>query len=354
LAIIETLIDQHSEDQGLIRQRGRLLADLGDILSDQGRYSQAKQVYEEAFKITEQQSDLGAQSVVIAQLGELERQQGNYTQARLRYSRALEIDRVLANPADIAIDLHQLGTIAQDQEDWAEAERYYRESLTIKEQLGDAALAATTCNQLAIVARRSDRPDEAEGWYKRALELIEKVNPGGSDHANYLNNLSYLLVNEVQRGNAEQGRLAEARSNAEKALAIKEKLDASSEIWKTLSILADIAALEGRTEEAQVYRRRERETFAAFEGNRYHIDQQHGQLIAAIVAASKGDTQARANVEAALPDAEKNGWRITDATQRIWAGERDWHSLVEGIDSNSALLILRVLETIAEPEEIQG
>ncbi|HYT35409.1 MAG TPA: hypothetical protein VEL69_10250, partial [Ktedonobacteraceae bacterium] len=36
-------------------------------------------------------------------------------------------------------------------------------------------------------------------------------------------------------------------------------------------------------------------------------------------------------------------------TRRIWAGERDWHSLVEGIDSNSALLILRVLETIAQP-----
>ena len=67
----------------------------------------------------------------------------------------------------------------------------------------------------------------------------------------------------------------------------------SSEIWNTLGILADIADLEGRAEDARDYRRRERETFAAFEGNRYHIDQQHGQLIAAIAAAAKGNKEAR-------------------------------------------------------------
>lgn len=41
-------------------------------------------------------------------------------------------------------------------------------------------------------------------------------------------------------------------------------------------------------------------------------------------------------------------WRITDAVQRIWAGERDWHALAEDLDRNSALLVLRVLETLAE------
>ena len=145
-------------------------------------------------------------------------------------------------------------------------------------------------------------------------------------------------------------RLAEAKRYAGQALAIRETLDASSKIWSTLSILGDIADLEGRAEEARDYRRREREVFAAFEGNRYHIDRQHGQLIAVIAAAAQGDTQAQAKVEAALPELEKHGWHIVDATRRIWAGERDWHSLVEDLDSQDALLILRVLETIAQPE----
>jgi hypothetical protein len=42
---------------------------------------------------------------------------------------------------------------------------------------------------------------------------------------------------------------------------------------------------------------------------------------------------------------------IASATRRVWAGERDWHTLVEDIDTDSALFILRVLETIAAPEE---
>jgi hypothetical protein len=76
--------------------------------------------------------------------------------------------------------------------------------------------------------------------------------------------------------------------------------------------------------------------------------QQHGALIAAIAAAAQGDAQARAAVEAALPQLEANGWGITDATRRIWAGEREWGALVEELSGQEALFVLRV------PEEIGG
>jgi hypothetical protein len=97
-----------------------------------------------------------------------------------------------------------------------------------------------------------------------------------------------------------------------------ETLDASSGIWATLGILADIAEMEGRTEAAQGYRRRERGTFAAFAGNRYHIDREHGPLIAAIAAAATGDQQARETVEAQLPQLEAKGWHIEAATEVTW------------------------------------
>jgi len=239
--------------------------------------------------------------------------------------------------------------VAQEQEERDEAERCYRESLALKERLSDERGAAMICNQLAIVAEGANRPTEAEGWYKRALELYERVQSSGFEYAFVLNNLASLLKNEVKASYAPVARLTEARGYAERSLAIKETLDASAEIWATLGVLADIADLEKRTEAARGYRRRERETFAAFEGNRYHIDRQHGELIAAIAAAAKGNVQAREKVEANLPKLEKSGWQIADATGRIWAGERDWHSLVEGVDRNSALLVLRVLETIDQP-----
>jgi hypothetical protein len=129
--------------------------------------------------------------------------------------------------------------------------------------------------------------------------------------------------------------------------------DASSGVWSTLSILANIADLEGHAEEARNYRLRERETFAAFEGNRYHIDQQFGKLIAAIAATAQGNAQEREAIEEALAGLEERGWKIADPTRRIWSGERDWHSLAEDLDGQDALLILRVLETIERPAEAQ-
>ena len=102
-----------------------------------------------------------------------------------------------------------------------------------------------------------------------------------------------------------------------------------------------------------MFRRKHRED--EFERElRYHIDRQHGQLIAAVAAAAKGDAQARNKVEAALPEFEAHGWHIAAATQRIWAGERDWHSLAEDLDREEALLILRVLETLQEQQEETG
>lgn len=354
LTVIDALIKQRSQDQECIRQHGALLTDLGDVLRNQGKYKQAKEAYEESLGIDKQLNDVRGQSVNLIQLGTLALRRQEYAEAQSRYIEALNNFRTLNEPRSESVAWHQLGRVAEEQQDWAEAERCYRESLALKERLGDAALIATSCNQLAFVAKYTNRLIEAEAWWKRSLELLERVNEYSLDRAKCLNNLAILLVSEVQAGHVEQVRLKEAQNYAKQSLAIKETLDASAEIWAALAALADIADLEGRTEEARTYRRRERETFAAFEGNRYHIDRQHEQLIADIVAAAKGETQVRTKVEAVLPQYEAKGWRITNATHRIWVGERDWDSLVEDLDSSDALLILRVLETIAQPEDAQS
>jgi len=353
LKVIDALIRLQPDHQSFIRQRGFLLADLGDALVTQGKYSRARVAYEEALDVARQEGDLRPQAVALGQLGTLALLQRDYAEARSRYVEALGRFHELGEPQMEAVAWHQLGRVADEQKEWAEAERCYRESLAIEERLGDWALAATTCNQLAIVAEGAGRPDEAEGWYKRTLELDEQVHPGSPD-STHLNNLANLLVNEVRAGRAAKTRLAEAKSYAERALAVRETLDASSDIWRTLNILANIADLEGQAEEARDYRHREREAFAAFEGNRYHIDRENGQLIAAIAAAAKGDAEAREAVEEVLPELEEDGWEIAGATRRIWAGERDWHALVEDLDSEEALLVLRVLEMIGEANDIQA
>src|SRR6266567_1758971 len=183
LKVIDALIGKQPDNRGYLRQRGALLTDLGNVLSDQGKYSQAREVYEDALKIDKQLDDLRNQAVDLGQLGTLAMKQRDYVETKLRHREARVIFHTLGEPAMEAVAWHQLGRVAEEQEEWAEAERCYREALTLDEQQGNAASAARTCNQLAIVAKDSGRPDEAEGWYKRTLELDEQVQPGGPLHA---------------------------------------------------------------------------------------------------------------------------------------------------------------------------
>lgn len=68
------------------------------------------------------------------------------------------------------------------------------------------------------------------------------------------------------------------------------------------------------------------------------------------IAAAVGDESVRAKIEPVLPRLEEQGWRLSDAARRIWAGERDAAALTAGIDGNSAQLVRRVLELLAGHE----
>ena len=260
LSIIDALLSQDTENQYYINQRGTILCDLGDILGEQGEYIDAKEAYEQALTVHTSTNNLRGQAVVSGQLGNLALRRRNFDEAQSRYLKALDNFRTLGEPEMQAVAWHQLGRVAEEQKEWAEAERCYRESLAIRERLGDTAGVAQTCNQLAIVAESAGRPVEAEGWYKRTIKLDEQVQAGSLSHAMSLNNLAVLLVTEVTAGRAAKNRLVEARRYAEQAKIIKEQPGVSAEIWTTFSILAQIADLEERPEEAQDYRRRERES----------------------------------------------------------------------------------------------
>lgn len=72
-------------------------------------------------------------------------------------------------------------------------------------------------------------------------------------------------------------------------------------------------------------------------------------LLRDAAAVARGDDASREQIEAALPGLEENGWRLTEAVQRIWAGEREAEALTADVDPNSALLIRRILQLIDAP-----
>lgn len=350
IAFLDPLLAQEPEDRSLRIIHATLLGNLGSVLSELGHYAQAQAHYEQALQEQQAMQDTSNAAVTLEKLGDLALLRRDYDQARSRYQQALQRSQAIGDPVGQAVAWHQLGMVAHEQRAWTEAERCYRESLTLKERIGDTAGVASTCNQLALVAKNAGRPAEAEGWYQGALERIERVELGGIDHAMYLGNLAGLLVGEVRAGRAERTRLAEARRYLEQIRHIMERPGVSAEIWNAYGLLADVAELEEQPEVARDYRRRERESFAAFAGNRNEFDQQHSSLIIeTMVAAARGDAQAQAAVAASFPILEEKGWHVSEGVQRIWQGERDWQMLADGLDLGSALLLLRVLETLASP-----
>jgi tetratricopeptide (TPR) repeat protein len=321
-----------------------LLNGLGDSLTSQGHFVDAQKAYEDGLEVTKKVNNLRGQGVTLAQLGKLALHQRNYVLAQQRYKEAIQLFQPLGEKIIEATCYHQLGVISERQRHWSSADQYYRQSLVLREHLNDETGAAQTCNQLAVVAYSDGRPIEAESWFQRALKYAHVLPDLG---ATVLNNLATFLKNEIQAGRQPRERLIDARILAQQALKITETIEASTEVvWNTPLTLAQIAELDGSVEEARTYSRRARETFAQFAGNRWHIDQQHGRLITDIANTVLGNQQARTSIEHALPHFEKNGWQIAEATRRIWAGERDWHSLCQNSDLNSALLVLRVLEEI--------
>ena len=180
LSVIEALLSNQPENESYIRTHGHVLTIFADLLTDQGKYSQAREAYEAALEIAKQQGDLRSQGVKLGQLGTLAQEQHDYAKARgaLVMRKRYNSSTGWANQ-----DMRQSHginwvSVAKGAEKMGRrAERCYRESLAIEEQLGNAAGAAVTCNALGVVARLASRPVVAEGWCLRGLELIGKVDP---------------------------------------------------------------------------------------------------------------------------------------------------------------------------------
>ncbi len=347
--------DQLEEDDEVKRKRSVCLTDLADALAEQGRYAEARQAYEDGLKVDEVLNDLRSQGVTLGQLGTLAMREGKLPEATDRYRAALALFQQLREPASEAVAWHQLGRVFEAARQWDDAERHYRESARIEEERGNLAGAAQTWNQLANVNRMAGKPDAAERWYRKAIEGGRALgNP--KELAPELNNLASLL-------RTQPGRLAEARQLAEEALAIKQTLDpGAAGIWKTYTILADIATQEAHATtdarrqaalhaQARDHRRLAREAQRNFAGTRYQL-RQHAALILGTVVAIH-DPKHRQGLEQALPALEQRGWtKLVAAIRRILAGERDADTLCAELDTEDSMIVDTILAGVADPSTL--
>jgi tetratricopeptide (TPR) repeat protein len=365
--------EQEQQDTEVMYTRSTLLVDLGDMLRYQGQYAPAKQAYEEAQQIATNSNDQRGEAIAMTQLGSLALAQKDYEGALKKFYAARDLFDTLGERALKATVLHQMGVASSDlalairgkraghigssplppvlsveseQAILAEAEHAYRESLKLSEQLGDDIAAAGTCFQLGILGERNSRYDEAKEWYTRALDMFERAAPGSHSLMVCLNGLAHLLINPDYPDR--MAHLTEAHRDSDQALQMSEKLPVEDMTWTLYRVRATIAELEGQSEIAESYWRREREVYAAFPPHCDEIDRTYGAFIKNIAAAAGGDGQARAQVDAELVpfDANEQMRPFAVAIRHIMAGERDWHALSKDIVPQNALVLRRVLESL--------
>lgn len=338
--------EQLRASDGVKQLLSALRSDLADALTAQGEYAEARAQYELGVEISRELKDLRTQGIILAQLGALAILEGDLADAVRRYHEALELFRRLGEPRSEAIFQHQLGVVFQRAEQWEQAEQHYRESVRLKEQHGDLAGAARTLNQLALVSQSAGKLAAAETWYRKAIENFRTVGDATSP-AKCLSNLADLL-------RTQSGRLDEARELAEEALTIKRALDPSdAEIWKTYTLLAQIAEQQSHPDRAVEYHRLARETKRNFAGTSHEM-KRHLPIILGTLQAIH-DPGKVDGFSITLSQKERHGWsNLVAAIRRILAGERDEQTLCAPLDLEDSMIIETILRAIADPSTLSA
>jgi tetratricopeptide (TPR) repeat protein len=173
--------------------RGELLATLGVIQRNLGRYAQSEVLLHKA--IAERQRALGsavsagaADSVDLGlaalyhEIGVTLRFGTAYDSSRAWLTRALAIRRTMlpADAPEIALTLSELAAVGRYVGRVAESRRMFEEAAGIQEARGDSTDLAVTLDRLAVLAAEAGEADLAEQLVRRSLAIRARVL--GPDH----------------------------------------------------------------------------------------------------------------------------------------------------------------------------
>ena len=261
---------------------GRILNNLGNLLSKMGRIEEAKQRYEGALEIyktllikdpddVEYKSYVG---MVLHNLGTLLSKMGRLEEAKQRYEDALEIYKtLLINDPDnvkyksyVGTTLNNLGALLSYMGRIEEAKQRFEGALKIHESLlikdpdniGYQSDVGAALNNLGALLSDMGRIEEAKQRFEGALKIREALLNTDPDNVGYqsyigttLNNLGTLL--------SYMGRIEEAKQRYEAALEIYKTLlntdpgnvGYQSYVGTTLNNLGTLLSKMGRTEEAK-------------------------------------------------------------------------------------------------------
>jgi len=238
---LEQKIERAKAFDGLIgdyreMQRGerenRAFADVlrrqGDLRGQLGEYDEARCVYEESLKISEEIGNKNGVAEALHKLGNLAYLTGEYDEARKLYQQSLKILQDLGDKSGVSRSLHQLGMLAQDTGKYDEARKLYQQSLKILQDLGDKSGMSSSLHQLGMLAQYTGDYDEARRLYQQSMNISQDLG----DKRSMALSLAQSALIEVQQGNVRA-----ALDLITQAEAIFKQIDAKNYAQRTRDLL---------------------------------------------------------------------------------------------------------------------
>jgi tetratricopeptide (TPR) repeat protein len=238
---LEQALDLAKDEEELRYLKANTLQELGISYANQGEVGKALQFYQESLELQEKIGNIQGKAATFHNLAIIYANQGEVAKAIALYEQSLELKEQIGDLQGKAATLHQLAGIYAKQEEVAKAIAFYQESLELQEKIGDILGKAATLPQLAIIYANQGEVAKAIALYEKSLELQEKIgNVQGK--AATLHQLAGIY--------ADRGEVAKAISFYEESLELKENIGNLQGKAATLHCLAIIYATQGEVAKA--------------------------------------------------------------------------------------------------------
>ncbi len=161
------------EQEGFTLGRAGVALNIGNVLFDQERFSEALAGYETARKLAAELGNEALLSMALTNLASTWTKLGRYGQAREALTRSEEICRRIGRKRGLLHNAAKLGDLEHALGDDRRALAAYREALSLAEELGDRHTQAELHQSLATVLEALGRYREANLHLRTRQELMD-------------------------------------------------------------------------------------------------------------------------------------------------------------------------------------
>ncbi len=148
-----------------------LLGNLGYFYDHKDQKAIALDYYEQALALARKMGDTLEIAANLANIGQLKTLMGDYSEAIKYMEEALAIDRAVGDESIIAIDLNTIGRIYESWGMFDKAVQYLEEALEIDRRLGNTEKMAIRYNSLGLAYKNWKKYDEALASFQLALGI---------------------------------------------------------------------------------------------------------------------------------------------------------------------------------------